>query len=63
VSSQIDVEDEARGNRKAGLSFQEIIANICGFFSFLSGSKLMSRDLHCVRPYYNVQIRLVVLDC
>lgn len=32
VASQIDVEDEsmlARGDRKAGLSFDEIIANIC----------------------------------
>lgn len=32
VASQIDVEDEAavtNGNRSAGLTFQEIIANIC----------------------------------
>ena len=29
VSSQIDTEDEAKGDRKVGLSFQEIIANIC----------------------------------
>jgi hypothetical protein len=29
VSSQIDTEDEAKGDRKVGMSFQEIIANIC----------------------------------
>jgi hypothetical protein len=29
VSSQIDTEDEAKGDRKVGLSCQEIIANIC----------------------------------
>jgi hypothetical protein len=32
VASQIDVEDEAmlnHGDKKAGLSFDEIIANIC----------------------------------
>ena len=34
VASQIDVENEAvvvNGDKKAGLSFQEIIANICTF--------------------------------
>lgn len=32
VASQIDVEDEAKlrsGDKQAGLSFEEIIANIC----------------------------------
>jgi hypothetical protein len=42
VASQIDVEDEAavvNGNRQAGLTFQEIIANICMFPFYLIGLK------------------------
>ena len=44
VASQIDVEDEAaitNGNRSAGLTFQEIIANIC---MSLFWSMLMADD-------------------
>jgi hypothetical protein len=40
VASQIDVEHEAamvNGDQKAGLSFQEIIANICMFFALCRG--------------------------
>lgn len=44
VASQIDSEDEAavtNGNRSAGLTFQEIIANIC---MSLFRSMLMADD-------------------
>jgi hypothetical protein len=36
VSSQIDTEDEAKGDRRVGLSFKEIIANICEFCLLLT---------------------------
>jgi len=48
VASQIDVEDDAK-DVKAGLSFQEIIANICkSSLSFARLWWLIGRDFHCV---------------
>jgi hypothetical protein len=53
VASQIDVEHEAAmvtGDQKAGLSFQEIIANICTFLvlCLCRESSLTCRDLYRV---------------
>lgn len=46
VASQIDVEDDAKlrsGDKKAGLSFDEIIANICEYCRTTLG-RLLTTD-------------------